>query len=248
MKVLYETVCTDSYIKSPNFICLDDVDINKIDKRETYHCFVSLETKRKLLENKIKISVEDNPNQFTSQFLLSHFRDMMLSTDMVLVPFGAIFNGLNIEDTEVFLRPNSGYKVFPGQVVSLKEIGLFNSTYKIQNDILCARSSVVDIVSEKRTFLSIPNRKIITESLYSHDKNKQSIDFSVEEIVNELFSKIEVDLLPDVIVADFALAYDGGVRLIEFNSATTSGLYQCNIGKIISEIESLGRWKCLKEF
>lgn len=239
MRVLYETVCTDSYIKSPNFICLDDVDINDLDKRETYHCFVSLETKRKLLENKIKISVEDNPDQFTSQFLLSHFNDMILSTDMVLVPFGAIFNGLDIEDTEVFLRPNSGYKVFPGQVVNLKEIGLFNSTYKIQNDVLCARSSVVDIVSEKRTFLSIPNRKIITESLYSHDKNKQSIDFPVEKVVDKLFSKIEVDLLPDIVVADFALTNEYEVKLIEFNSAITSGLYKCDIGKIISEIESL---------
>ena len=239
MRVLYETVCTDSYIKSPNFICLDDVDINDLDKRETYHCFVSLKAKRKLLENKIKISVEDNPDQFTSQFLLSHFNDMILSTNMVLVPFGAIHNGLDIDTEEVFLRPNSGYKIFPGQVVSLKEIRLFNSTYKIQNDVLCARSSVVDIVSEKRTFLSIPNRKIITESLYSHDTKKQSIDFYVDDIVKRLFAKMEVDLLPDVIVADFALTYDNKVKLIEFNSATTSGLYKCNIGQIITEIENL---------
>lgn len=236
-KILYETVITDNFIEKSNFICLDLVDIDKLDKSETYHCFVSHQTRKKLEKENIDFSFSDSPSQFTTEFLISHFNELTLTGDMVLVPFGAILNGLTTD--EIFIRPNTGFKIFPGQTLKINELDLFKKTYNIPNDVLCGRSSTVGIVSEKRTFLNVVDKKLITQSLYCHNGEDAIIDFNVSDIINVLFEKDEICLLPDIVVADFALLDTGDIRLVEFNSLITSGHYSCNIIDIIKHIENI---------
>lgn len=234
MRVLYETVVTGDFIKSPDFICLDLINIDDINTNEIYHCFVSHQTRKKLEKHKINFSFSDHPETFTTAFLIAHFNDMTLTGDMILIPYGAIKNSL-IEDS-FFIRPNTGFKVFPGQVVDVDQLDLFEKTYKVAPDILCGRSSVVDIISEKRTFLNIRDKLIIDESLYSHD-DIEIKDFDVRKAVNDLFERDSSYLLPDYVVADFALLKSGEIKLIEFNSIITSGHYNCNVLKLVESLE-----------
>lgn len=236
MKILYETVVTDKFIENKDFICLDLIDVCDLDKSQTYICFVSHQTRKKLEKENINIYLNDHPDQFTTKFLISHFNEFTLTQDMVLVPFGAILNGVQAET--IFIRPNTGFKLFPGQSLNINDIETFSNTYKISNDVLCARSSTVNIVSEKRTFINCINKHKITESLYAHDRKPVGKDFDVTDILEKIFSKDEIDLLPDRVVADFALLDNGEIRLIEFNSIITSGHYNCNMYDIISDIKN----------
>lgn len=235
MKIFYETCVTNKIIERQNFICLDFVDIPEIQKYKDSPiiAFVSHQTRKKLENDGFVFMVNDYPDQFTSQYLLSYFNKFTLTGDMILVPFGSILNGLTTEN--FFLRPNSGNKLFTGQVVNVNEFNIFKNTFNIPDDCLCARSSTIDILSEKRSFVDTRNKTIITQSLYSFS-DKTDVDFNIENNVKEILDSFYVDMLPDIIVMDFALLKDDTIKLVEFNSVITSGHYNCDIDKIIEAI------------
>ena len=235
MKIFYETCVTDKVIDKINFICLDFVDICDIQKYKVNPilAFVSHQTRKKLEKDGFTFVIEDIPEQFTTLFLLSYFNKFTLTEDMVLLPFGSILNGLTTD--KFFVRPNSGNKIFTGQVVDVKEFDIFKKTYNIPDDCLCARSSVTEIMSEKRTFVDVKNKKIISQSLYSFS-NTTGPNFDVEDIFNDVINSFYVDMLPDFIVMDFALLKDGSIKLVEFNSVITSGHYSCDIVNIAKAV------------
>lgn len=232
--VFYETCVTDKFLDNKNYICLDLVDFDKLGKYidKKIIGFISIGSRTKLEKIGFKFLIEDNPYQYTSQFLISYFNNLTLTKDMVLLPFSAILNGLQCD--EFFIRPNTGDKYFPGCTVKYDDLDVFKNTYKVPGDVLCARSSIANILSEKRTFIDIENNKVITESLYSHDRNKSNtLDFDITDISSKIFAMDEKYMLPDIVVADFALLDNGEIKLIEFNCAITSGLYNCDINKLI---------------
>ncbi|AXH72453.1 MAG: hypothetical protein [Caudoviricetes sp.] len=232
---VYETCVTDKILNdNTKFICLDFIDLEEIEKHKHKEviAFISIQTRYKMEKLGFNFHINYNPEVYTTKYLISFFNDYTLTGDMVLLPYGAILNGFHGD--EFFIRPNAGTKYFPGCTVKYDEFDVFNNTYKIPKDLLCARSSIIDIVSEKRVFLSIKEKRIITESLYSHNKYDNSRpDFNVTDICSEILKVPEIDMLPDVVVADFALLLDNTVKLVEFNYAMTSGIYGCDMNKII---------------
>lgn len=237
---VYETCVTDKIIDDKKFICLDFIDLNEIEKYKDKEviAFISIQTRYKMEKLGFSFKVEYNEKTYSTEFLISFFNKLTLTEDMVLLPYGAILNGIQAD--EFFIRPNTGTKYFPGCTVKRDEIETFNQTYKVPNDLLCARSSTVDIISEKRCFIAVNDKCILTESLYSHNKYDPNLtDFDVSEITKQLYSITEFCLLPEVVVADFALLSNGDVRLVEFNYCMTSGIYNCDMKKIIEYYETI---------
>lgn len=235
--VLYQS-CILDYIpendKDIVFINIDDT-LNKLPEylkifdstRIDYLVYSSIKTNRSIGNG----FLSTHSKLFTANSLLSYF-DNLVSDDGVLLPFKQIKN--RYDSSSFFIKPDSGSKIFPGQVVKLGGLDIFDKTYRIPDDTLCFVSSVKNIVSEKRAFLNVESREIMDSSLYFHD-GIETPGFTIEEAVSDLVNNPNIELY-DFVVADFALMDDGSVKLIELNAPFTSGFYDCDIKKISRNI------------
>lgn len=218
------------------YYCVDKV-INSYDKEiifikflyglaKKYHTFFTTLKVRRILEDE-NLNYPDVCYNYKMSRVASYFD--ILSDDGVFLPYAIVKK--RYKDKSFFIRPDGSNKAFPGVVVKAGELLIFDQTYKVNDETLCFVSSVKNIVSEKRTFIDVDNKKIISSSVYYHGYDI-SIDFDITDAVNKiLFNNPNINLYR-YIVADFALLEDGSVGLIEFNSPHTSGFYNCDFEKI----------------
>lgn len=239
--VVYETCVTDKILDNEDFICLDFIDVETLSKDKNIIAFISIQTRNKMEKLGFNFVIDFDPNLYSVSFLIAFFNEFLMTDDYVLVPYGGIKNAIKNPLENFFIKPDQGSKHFPGCITNLKDIDIFDRTYKIPKDLLVGISSCAKIVSEKRTFLNIENRSIIAESLYAHKGCKKGQDFSVNNIVSKIFDVIEICMFPEIVVADFALLESGEIKLIEFNFALTSGLYNCDITKLLNFYNNLGK-------
>lgn len=182
---------------------------------------VSLQMRGKLARAGIHPIVNDSPWHFEPSLLMAHCPQRLLSENMFILPFGNLTRRRAILP-RFFIRPNSGNKSFPGQVINFSEIETLKRSYAIRDETLVCIASERPIRAERRCIIDVTEGRIIAQTRYAHD-NKPSLEFTVD-YDRDWRGLIPTDLLPDVVVADFALTNDG-VRLIELNSISTSGLY-----------------------
>ena len=218
------------------YYCVDEV-INSYDNEiilikflygiaKKYHTFFTTLKVRRILEY-ANLNYPDVVYNYKMSRVASYFD--ILSDDGVFLPYAMIRK--RYKDKSFFIRPDSSNKTFPGVVVKAGELSIFEQTYKVNDETLCFVSGVKNIVSEKRTFIDVDNKKIISSSVYYHGYDI-SIDFDVTDAVNKILFENPNSNLYRYIVADFALLEDGSIGLIEFNSPHTSGFYNCDFEKI----------------
>jgi len=148
---------------------------------------------------------------------------------------------------KMFVRPDTGRKLFPGQVVGTSDtdIDLFLETYRLGFDPLplVIVDHVRPVVSEKRHFIDLARRVVVSASLYGHDGMEAGPDFDAWPALERVFDA-GAHLGDELCVCDVCLLQDGSMAVVELNGFSTSGLYDCRFDKLLAAYEAyVDRWK-----
>lgn len=198
-------------------------------------------------------------NKFSCSYYYPRLSKYLLNQDHTFLPYGElidkeewVFDTFGVDDC-VFMRPNSGFKEFTGQVYEKKYwkgmIELSNTN--IQPEDLVVISSPKNIDAEYRVVIG-PDRykkilcnidaSIITLS-GSHINGKLeprveedcSIAPYIREFINGLLSETLYEPDPFYII-DIA-STENGLSVLEVNSMSCSGYYKCDLSKIVGAIK-----------
>lgn len=173
----------------------------------------------------------------------------MLNEDHVYISFknlikewSTIFTGFGNNST-IFIRPNGGDKDFTGRIVDYDEKDEFidectkysdiEHGIKFDDRILCLVSSPKPIVAEYRFF--ILNKEVICGSQYRRNNildKRMDVMPGAEEIANLVAKQ---DYQPDLFYCvDICELSNNEFKVIEMNSGSCSGIYECNKSLLIS--------------
>ena len=166
-------------------------------------------------------------------------KECLLNDDYILIPFGTFRRDyqrfFDMFGSQLFIRSNSGSKTIPGQVLTVDNVDFeLNSLRQLSSamdDTICVLASVKPIKKEYRLFMT--GNRFITGSSYSWNnepyENVPSYVITFAEAVVEEWQPEEVYTI------DIAVTPEG-LKVVEFNSASSSGLYGSDTKKFVSGI------------
>ena len=206
--------------------------------------------------NKVKKQINVATYGLGPSILRSHYMSYLpsnwfLNSESIMTTWGRFcvspsVHMLLAHDHDWFVRPDSGYKTFTGQVIhktSFKEdIELLNDTSNVKPETIIWIATAKKIDNEYRFWIS--NKKVVTSSEYSWDKDDVSGEIPSEAlelatIVAEYHWQID-----RIYVIDIAMC-NNHAQIIEFNSFSCSGLYNCDsktLFKAVSE-DIIAEWE-----
>lgn len=135
---------------------------------------------------------------------------------------------------QLFIRPNTGKKLFTGLVLNkddfMQEINALKQLSGVDEDTLILVAPARSIENEYR--LCIINREVVTGSQYLA-KGEVALDTFIPEEVLDVGRKMaEIKWQPDIAyVCDVATTPDTP-KIVELNALSCSGLYLCDIPKL----------------
>jgi hypothetical protein len=171
-----------------------------------------------------------------------YFGPRLLNHDCIFMPWGLLRINKELifklfKDVEkLFIRPNSGRKIFTGTTLSKKwwdkELDIIKGlpyTYIKDTDMVVI-SSAKKILKEYR--LLMHKNELISYSIYEGDSHPG------DNIIINFFAKT-IDYFPDwLYTMDLAWTEDS-VKVIELNSFYSSGLYDMDYEKVVNKISEL---------
>jgi hypothetical protein len=190
-----------------------------------------------------------NLPQFACNYYYPRLSKYLFNKDHAFLPYGElidkeewVFDTFGVNDC-VFMRPNSGFKEFTGQVYEKKYwrgmIELSNT--QIQPEDLVVVSSPKSIDAEYRVIVG-PNGIVTISGTHIGGKLEPRAEEEccmipyIEDFVNDLLE--EIDYQPDPFwVIDVASAGKYGLKILEVNSMSCSGFYKCDLSKIVGAIK-----------
>jgi len=215
------------------------------EHRELINVLVAQRKEFCCIDNIFQFDTNTNIVRGTVEFVLNyygqhHFDDLrfssyagplyhfLLNQDFVLEPFGVIKKCPC--DVMKFIRPNDSDKKFDGGVYNVKDfITAHHQILKDDDLIITARRK--DVKTECR-FVVI-NDQVVAGSQYTPEIKRWDTSFEpAQDIANEfrLHNKMKAYTM-DLCISDEEIW-----KLIELNSFESSGLYDCNISRIVSEL------------
>lgn len=177
----------------------------------------------------------------------------VLNRDCIFIPYGQLKNLsssiLNaISTKKIFMKPDSGNKVFTGFSIDNNDYFLerledqlkFSHIDPEEMIVMSSNKSIENI--EWRFWIA--ERKIIGYTPYSWDLEPKLL--TPPQKIMELAEKMtQNSWQPDYIyVADFCLTSEGQPMLIEINAASTSGIYQVDLQKLLPAMKKT----CIREY
>jgi len=167
--------------------------------------------------------------------------------------YGASDKGVfGIENSTIFIRPDSNDKVFSGEPVSKKEFESFammvDNYLGEEESPLCLVSTPKKILKEWRFYVS--EGKVLTGSLY-REGSKIKYDRSYPKEAVDLVEKAASEWMPHPIccidIAEIEEYRTGEIKykIIECGSINCAGLYEADLEKIVDEMNRLAveDWK-----
>jgi hypothetical protein len=165
-------------------------------------------------------------------------RSLLLNNDYKILTFGDVLaSGLD----NIFIKPAQKHKQFTGFVLNqdnreMEISRLFENVRGQQNVVelhdLVVISSPKKILEEYRCVLG--NGEFITGCQYHWDYTLPQYVPVPDDVKQAAIHIATHTWQPDpVFVADFCRLEDGQIKLIELNALSTSGLYHCELDKII---------------
>jgi hypothetical protein len=152
----------------------------------------------------------------------------LVNKNFSLEPFGIIKK--HPKDMPRFIRPNESDKKFDGGVYNLKEF--VTSHHQILgDDELIVTAHQQEIRAECR-FIVI-NNQVEAGTMYKPEQKRWDESFEPAMVIaNEFksYNKMKAYTM------DLCIADEGIWQLVELNSFESSGLYECNLSRIVSEI------------
>lgn len=179
--------------------------------------------------------------------------DILLNSEYILLPFGdltrlkkMVYDKFSVNDT-IFIRPDSGKKLFRGKIVKwdnwnseIEESKLWG----IEPNDLVLVSSPKKIDMEWRFFVA--DCKVFTGCLYaSSDFRKE--DFYLNKLAEGLAQKTAEIYQPDRCFSIDICMHGEEMSVLEINSGTSAGMYDCDIEKIVHEFSKVA-WDDYKKY
>lgn len=140
---------------------------------------------------------------------------------------------------QIFVRPNSGRKVFTGMVFFQdsyrSDLGLSLERLEDSTILLLAPAQIV--TEEWRFFVT--GGRVITGGKF-HEKGELSIEDTVDKQAESLAELASTLYVPDpVFVIDIGKTSYGDYKVIELNSFSCAGIYECNTDKLVKEVTEI---------
>jgi len=176
----------------------------------------------------------------------SHWGNFLLNNDYVMIPFMEFvrrsdeFYKMFGVDGCIFIRPNNGTKSFTGHVLPKDELEsetkIINQYSNIDLDkllIIISSPKVIDV--EWRVVIA--DKQVVTLSQYKKDgKLNTNNDTSNYDVLKLARGMAKHDWQPDrVYTIDIALS-NGVYSLLEINSFSCSGLYNCDYSAVVKYV------------
>lgn len=173
-------------------------------------------------------------------------RSLTLNDTGFYLPLYDLF--LNPRYSDIFIRPDTGDKLFDGQILnkdtSWEEFSNKNGLTKADNFKFVYCAQIRDDIQGEIRFLC-DSKKVITGSYYKL-QFKGTCEFQEEYTLGEkkepiqfieslILPKLPEELTRFGLIIDIALTPDGP-RIIEFNHPNTAGIYKMNLEKYVDSM------------
>ena len=166
-----------------------------------------------------------------------HFGKYLLNSPYCMFPFGDyqnlkphLFKTFGRE-LNIFLRPDSGYKIFTGGLIAEQEsmAHFLANSVVFDNEIVIA-SEPANISREWR--LVVCDKKIVASSQYQKNGLLDTQEGCPKDVYDFATQAIQ-DWQPELcFVIDVAQSGDS-LFVLELNSFSCSGLYECNLDEVV---------------
>ncbi len=198
--------------------------INKIQKIESYkpgsYCnFRNLECKNYYTSKLL-------PYLLNSKYYIMTWEFFKLKAEYLFKEF----------EGKIFIRPNSGKKVFTGMVVYEDSyLYDFSTTFnRVEDNTLVIVAPVKEVTKEWRFFVSKNN--VITGCQF-YENGKLYVNTKVDKEAKDLAKLVSNLYNPDLIfVVDIGKTNEDVYKVIELNSFSCAGIYACDTDKIVLEV------------
>lgn len=181
-----------------------------------------------------------------------YFLDYLLNDKFTILPLGVIMKRFDEifdwikEDYSLFMRPTRGFKTFTGKVFDRKDgfekLKMEKDFHFIGDHELILVAPAKELGNEWRVVVA--DSKVIGGSLYKKDgeiKEECGLPDHVKQYAEEILTNVKYR--PDkAFVMDICEVPHKGLKLIEINSFSCSGMYACDLEPIVEEIEDLAYW------
>ena len=186
-------------------------------------------------------SFNDNVN--TRQYMSNLPKELFFNSDAIYLPFGQIVSSKallsKLFGDRIFIRPDSGYKSFTGFDVSIDdiedEISARKQTEHVLPDEFCIIAKGKPILAEYR--MVICENQVITGSQYRWD-GKMGVRIDVHHGCWDFAQTIaqHKKWQPDTCYTLDIFLGESGPLIGEINSFSCSGLYNCDMDKIVQAV------------
>lgn len=206
--------------------------------------YCSLNTARANVKYDCYPGIYYNHNHFFCTEYFNHYWDdllnqgMFVTYEMLRRSKSMLFEKFG-NNGAIFIRPNVGFKTFTGTVVT-EEHFVKDTEYlgygEIDKHELILVAEPKNIHAEYRVVIA--NKKAITMSQYRRDGIYELDGTHIPEVM-KYAEDVTAGWQPEsVFVADIAKVTEG-YKLIEINSFSCSGLYNCNTDIIVEEVSKV---------
>jgi hypothetical protein len=200
----------------------------------------TMRTLRRLQEYKpLAMAVFDNYPALRWSTFVPYVYDM-LYRELFLVPLAALEH-LDLQrhfGDQVFIRPETNYKLFAAKVIQTTEIAKFIDFHREHQQELIVISEVVELGQEYRCFCR--KGRVFCHSSYPqepyHPAPPQVVAFA-EQCAHRLYQTRSLRML----TIDVACSADGTLRLVEIGGVNSWGIYGANRHDFIHAMEAEAR-------
>ncbi len=175
----------------------------------------------------------------------SYFGEYLLNRQYAMMPLGDLYNRWEdlmtiVDKKSLFVRPDSGAKPFTGFVVSP------DSKHKIQSLITTVGPETLVVTSLVRTIQSefrfvVCDKRVVAGCRYLPTEQKETTPTSLRLARLIALHEWQPDLCYTIDIAE----HNDKVYLLEINSFSSSGFYECDLSSIIENANkaAVDEWK-----
>jgi hypothetical protein len=168
------------------------------------------------------------------------YTDLLLNKHYIVLPYGTlkIYKEFiyHIFDTkDIFVKPNSGDKIFSGQVIQIEkfdeDVDKLGWAGGIDDTTLCIIAEPINITQEYRVV--IVDKKAVAASKYKNEGRLDIHEGASVSILNFAEDLVKIWEPDRAFIADIGILRNGNLKLIEINSFSCSGFYAADTDNIV---------------
>jgi hypothetical protein len=164
-----------------------------------------------------------------------HYGEHLLNHDSFVCKFGEV----TFQEKRFFARPTQDTKTFSGKIFDWAEFTEFQSQKhytKLNSETLISISPIKEISQEYRFF--VVDGEVLTGSQYKLN-GKGYLSVYIDDDIFEFAQKMVSIWQPSRAFVIDVCRSAIGLKIVEFNTFNCSGIYLCDVQKIIMAIEEM---------